>query len=185
MKRRDLFVLIPNGLSLVRLALGLAFPFSPESWRIGVVAVAAVTDAVDGFLARVLHGESETGRLLDPIADKVFVLMLMGTLLVEGAIHPLWAMGIAARDLVVLAGVAGVALRRQWTNFQRMRPTWLGKGTTVGQFAVLLVAVTWGSVPVAILIIAAGLSVAAAIDYGLAFLRHSMGTSRENVKPDR
>jgi CDP-diacylglycerol--glycerol-3-phosphate 3-phosphatidyltransferase/cardiolipin synthase len=164
-------IVIPNALSASRILLGAAFPFVPNEWRLGVVLVAALTDAVDGLLARWLRSESDTGRLFDPIADKFFILALVGTLLAEGTLHPLWALGVAMRDVVVLAGLAYTIARRQWSVGRRMRPSWLGKCTTAGQFAVLAVLVAWGSAPVWLLAVAVLLSVLAALDYCYRFAR--------------
>jgi phosphatidylglycerophosphate synthase len=169
--------LIPNGLSVFRLLLGLAFPFVPADWRLAVVVVAALSDALDGLVARWLGAESDTGRLLDPIADKVFVLVLAGTLLAEGAISPLWALGVAARDVVVLAGLLYVIARRQWARGRRMRPSWLGKCTTAAQFALLVVLVAWGSAPVGLLAAVTALSLVAAVDYALRFAALGFGKS--------
>ena len=72
--------LVPNGLSILRMALGIAFPWLPERFRLATVLVAALSDAFDGFAARRLHAESDTGQLLDPIADRTFVLLVAGTL---------------------------------------------------------------------------------------------------------
>jgi cardiolipin synthase (CMP-forming) len=160
---------LPNGLSAARLVLGLAFPFVPADWRLAVVIVAALTDLLDGPAARWLHAESDTGRLLDPVADKVFVLVLAGTLLAEGTLHPLWALGVALRDVVVLIGLLYVIARRQWAVGRRLRPSSLGKCLTAVQFAVLLVLVAWGSAPVWLLAATTALSLAAAVDYARAF----------------
>ena len=130
-------------LSPVRIVLGLAFPFVPVEWRVWVVVVAAITDMFDGLVARWLHAESDTGRLLDPVADKVFLLMLLGTLLAEGALHPLWFLGLALRDIVVLIGLIDTIARRQWAKGRMMRPSLLGKCTTAMQLAVLFVLVGW------------------------------------------
>jgi len=145
--------------------LGVAFPLVPPEWRLWLIIAAAITDFLDGFLARLLHAESELGRMLDPIADKVFVLILVGTLIAEGTLHPLWALGIAARDLAVILGVIVVVLQRRWQTTREMRPSWLGKCTTAGQFAVLLVLVVWGTAPVWLLALTTLLSVAAAVGY--------------------
>jgi cardiolipin synthase len=163
--------LIPNALSGSRILLGVSFPFLPTEWRLWVVVVAAITDALDGLAARWLHAESDTGRLLDPIADKVFVLAIGVTLLVEGALHPLWALGLAARDVVVLTGLADTIIRRQWAVGRKMRPSVLGKCTTAAQFAVLLVLVAWGTAPVWFLAATTALSLLAAADYLRAFVR--------------
>jgi len=162
---------IPNALSASRIVLGIAFPFVPGELRLWVVLAAALSDALDGLAARVLRSESDIGRLLDPAADKFFILVLVGTLLAERTLHPLWALGLAARDIVVLAGLFYTILRRQWSVGRRMRPSWLGKCTTAAQFAVLLVLVAWGSAPVWLLGLVTALSAAAAIDYVRIFFR--------------
>jgi len=160
---------IPNSCSLARMILGVAFPFVPPEWRLWLIIAAAITDFLDGFLARLLHAESELGRMLDPIADKVFVLILVGTLIAEGTLHSFWALGIAARDLAVILGVLLVVLQRRWQTTREMRPSWLGKCTTAGQFAVLLVLVVWGTAPVWSLMLTTLLSVAAAVGYARSF----------------
>ncbi|MCI0702640.1 MAG: CDP-alcohol phosphatidyltransferase family protein [Planctomycetia bacterium] len=168
---------LPNSLSITRLVLGFAFPFFPTDWRLWVVIIAAISDVFDGLTARWLHAESKAGRLLDPIADKVFILMVALTLLAEGAIHPLWAAGVAARDLVVLVGVGIVTVRRSWSAYRKMRPKLLGKITTVAQFAVLLVLAAWGSSPAWLLIVTTVLSVLAGIDYAREFVKRMIATN--------
>jgi phosphatidylglycerophosphate synthase len=120
-------------------------------------------------VARWLGAESDTGRLLDPVADKVFVLVLVGTLIAEGTLDPLWALGLAARDVVVLAGLAYTVARRQWARGRKMRPSWPGKCTTAAQFAVLFALAGWHVAPLWLLIPTVALSVAAAVDYARQF----------------
>ena len=166
---RSLLALIPNGLSAARVLLGVAFPFVPTEWRPWVVVAAALSDLLDGLVARWLRAESDTGRLLDPVADKFFVFMLAGTLLAEGALSPLWAVGLAVRDLTVLVGLVYVIVRQQWARGRKLRPSWMGKCTTAAQFAVLLVLVVWPA-PVWLLGAVTLLSAAAAVDYARRFL---------------
>ena len=66
---------IPNLLSAARLVLGLAFAAVPVSWRLVVVVVAGATEFLDGALRRLWHVSGAMGHLLDPSADKVFVLV--------------------------------------------------------------------------------------------------------------
>jgi phosphatidylglycerophosphate synthase len=165
---------IPNALSLSRVVFGLTFPFVPPGARPWLVAVAAATDALDGYTARALGMASDTGRLLDPIADKIFVILITTTLVIEGAIHPWWAAGIAARDFVVLIGSAVVLLGRRLDAMGRMYPTWLGKCTTAAQFAVLLWAAWRGSAPLSLLAFTTLLSVAAAAHYLIVFRQSIM-----------
>lgn len=162
---------IPNGLSLSRLVLAGVFPWLTADGRLVVILIAAVTDFLDGVTARWLRAESETGRLLDPIADKAFVLVLVITLIAEGVITPGWAVAVAARDVVVMVGAAVVAVRRRWSDYRRMQPTWLGKATTAAQFALLLVLAARGGAWVWLLALTASLSIAAGADYAWRFRR--------------
>jgi cardiolipin synthase (CMP-forming) len=166
---------VPNALSAARIALGAAFPFAPAEWRVWLVVAAALSDAFDGLLARVLRAESDAGRLLDPVADKVFALALFGTLLLEGTLHPLWALGLLLRDVFVLIGMAWVLLHRDWARGRRMYPSLVGKLTTGAHFAVFLALVVWGEVPLWALLCATAVSAAAALDYA----RQFFGPQRE------
>jgi CDP-diacylglycerol--glycerol-3-phosphate 3-phosphatidyltransferase len=69
-----------------------------------LVATAIASDFFDGFIARRLHEESNLGRILDPIADKILIGAVALTLTAQGK-FPLWLLSaIIARDLLILAG---------------------------------------------------------------------------------
>src|SRR5579862_6468238 len=76
-------LLAPGLLSLARFPLALAFPlvWPRPALVAGVVALAAVTDVLDGYVARKLHQQTVTGALLDPLMDKTFVLGVAATLI--------------------------------------------------------------------------------------------------------
>jgi cardiolipin synthase (CMP-forming) len=62
-----------------------------------------VSDGVDGMLARRLHAESQVGLMLDPVADKLFVMSTAFVLAWQGAL-PWWvAAALVARDVLILA----------------------------------------------------------------------------------
>ena len=163
---------LPNALSLLRLFLGLAFPLLPEGWRWSVVVVAAVTDMADGETSRLLRAESALGRLLDPIADKVFLVGVIGTLLVENRVTWIEVALIGLRDAMIVAGAIWVIAGRDHSAWRRMLPRLSGKAATVCQFAFLLTILLddapWRS---AILALTAVVSGIAAIDYLVVFLR--------------
>ncbi len=161
---------LPNALTASRLVLAVAFPWLPVPWRLAIIAWAAASDLVDGWLARRLNAASATGRILDPIADKAFVLVLVVTLVAEGTLDAWWAFGIAVRDIAVLAGVLAVLVQGKWRTARSMRPQRLGKITTAVQFAVLLVLVARGSAWPWLLALTTLLSIAAAVDSAIAFL---------------
>ncbi len=128
---------LPNGLSLLRIALAVSFPVLPPDWRLGVVAAAALSDWLDGLIARRYGACSVTGRLIDAIADKAFMLSVLLTLTFDGPLE-LWQTGLVlTRDFAVAGGAAHVVVRREWSAFRRMPARTLGKAATVAQFALL------------------------------------------------
>jgi phosphatidylglycerophosphate synthase len=168
--RWPLVLQIPNALTALRLVVGLAFPWAPASRRLMLLIVAALTEALDGTLARLLDAQSRTGLVLDPIADKVFVLGAFAALVKDGTVPAPAALGLVGRDLLVLAGAAWVVLRHGRAGLHRMPPRVLGKLTTAVQLGLLLVLIgrPGTAVPPALYAAAAALSVAAGLDY----LRH-------------
>ena len=97
-----------NLLSLARLLL--AVPMAFILWQddrvltLVVFALAIATDLLDGYLARRLNQISDFGKIIDPLADKVFVSTVAVLLAFMGRI-PLWfLLAIVARDAVILAG---------------------------------------------------------------------------------
>ena len=163
---------LPNSLSLLRLFLGVIFPLLPESWRWSVVLVAAFTDMADGETSRLLRAESALGRLLDPIADKIFLVGVIGTLLVEGRVTWLEVALIGLRDVMIVAGAVWVIAIRDGSAWRRMLPRLCGKAATVCQFAFLLTVLLddapWRT---AVLWLTAVVSGVAAADYFVVFMR--------------
>lgn len=97
----------PNLLSLSRIALAL-----PTVWAItaghGIVAfsfliAALVTDFLDGMLARRSGRPTELGKILDPVADKVFVAMVLAALVLIRRVPFELAVVVVLRDLLLLA----------------------------------------------------------------------------------
>lgn len=104
----------PNGLTVGRLILG---PVVLACLRAGAVRlafylflVAMLTDLCDGYLARRSNRVTEFGRLMDPLADKVLVsLVLIGFLLLGLPYVPFWMVAaIVGRELLILGCRAGV-----------------------------------------------------------------------------
>jgi cardiolipin synthase (CMP-forming) len=98
---------LPNLLSLLRLASVPVFLYlfvtDREEAAVVLYALGALTDFFDGFIARRLGQVSEIGKLLDPLADRIFIIALALALVSVGAL-PWWlATAIVVRDLVVLS----------------------------------------------------------------------------------
>lgn len=109
MKRE--FWTIPNALSLLRLLLALPFTYvllagvpGARWWAVGIIVCGVITDKLDGDVARWLHCESEWGRILDPLADKVAVATMALVLLWLGLVPAWFVVLLLVRDLLILAG---------------------------------------------------------------------------------
>jgi cardiolipin synthase len=97
---------VPNLLSLLRL-LGVPYFFwlivgpHADGLALIVLSVSAITDWLDGYLARRLNQFSRLGELLDPLADRLYILAALAALFVRDLI-PLWVVvALVGRDLVM------------------------------------------------------------------------------------
>lgn len=122
---------VPNSITLFRLALVPVFVFLQLShqpgWALACFATAAISDGLDGLLARLLNQRTKLGGLLDPIADKVLVLAALVSLVMEKRL-PLWLLVITlARDVLMVAG----ALMVTYKNLEiPTEPSRIGKYAT-------------------------------------------------------
>lgn len=92
----------------VRFPLTVAFALVTDArWRLAVVAAAALSDFVDGRLARRL-GPSRVGVVLDPLADKLFMLVAFLVVTREGLLAWWEILMVLSRD--ILAGVGAVTV---------------------------------------------------------------------------
>ncbi|MCP5064306.1 MAG: hypothetical protein GY936_17845, partial [Ignavibacteriae bacterium] len=71
---------------------------------IGLYIAAYITDILDGFLARKLNQISELGKIIDPLADKILVIMIVSYLYIFNIIPPIYFWIIVLRDLIIFAG---------------------------------------------------------------------------------
>jgi len=106
---------LPNFLTMVRICLIPVFvlvflaPTPDRSWAAAVIfTVAAVTDLLDGYIARRTGQVTKLGKLLDPIADKLLVLSALILLVNIDRVSALAALLIIARELAV-TGVRAIA----------------------------------------------------------------------------
>lgn len=170
MGRRALFNL-PNTISLSRVVLALAFVLVSEPWdRIGLIAVAAFTDFMDGWLARHAKSESITGALLDPLADRIFVLVAISTYLVEGQLTAPQYFVFLTRDLATAAGfiVAKIVPTLRPAVF---RSRLLGKIVTVLQLITLAAIVIVPELTTILVLTIGVVSAASIVDYAIALWR--------------
>jgi len=143
---------IPNYISIFRLMLVPVFVISlldyadtgtELSWWTAVVAylVAAISDGVDGYIARRFKQRSELGTFLDPLADKL--LLVSGLVVLSfSSDHlvqlPIWMIGVVlGRDLFLLLGFFVIT---HWCGKMKIQPHFISKCATVLQ----MIVVAWG-----------------------------------------
>lgn len=163
------FLTLSNLLSLSRIPLGVSFlAVSEPVWLAAIVAVGAVTDLLDGLVARLTRTVSQVGLLLDPFCDKLFVLMGLVSFLPGG--HLDWA-GFLILILRDIFTAGAYLLGRLVGRVIPFRPRLPGKLTTAGQVATLFSLIFWPRwVPLLLLGVGA-VSVYAVVDYGMMGIR--------------
>jgi cardiolipin synthase len=150
-----------------------------------VFAAAALTDLLDGYVARRRGSQSRLGAFLDPIADKLLLTASFVTLTYLKAL-PFWITAVViSRDVILVVG----ALVIQMIGARIYpRPTWAGKVTTFLQILVVLVGLTarYGSLPPlargSVMWLAAGFTVFSGLQYivqGMRFL-NAVGTDERD-----
>jgi cardiolipin synthase len=125
---------IPNFITILRILL---VPFTV--WLIitgsfhfafATFVVAGLSDAIDGFLARRFHLQTDLGEVLDPIADKALLVSIFVALGALGHL-PVWlVILVASRDVLI---VGAVVISWFMDKPVVMRPLWISKVNTTGQ----------------------------------------------------
>ena len=127
----DRVLTLPNLLSVLRLLgvplfLWLLLGPHADGWAIIVLALAGVTDWADGKLARALGQSSRLGALLDPAADRLYIVATLVAFVIRDVV-PLWVVVVLlGRELVL--GVTLLVLRRD--GWPPLQVHYLGKAAT-------------------------------------------------------
>lgn len=100
-----------------------------------LVALASVTDALDGLLARRYGWQSRFGEIADPIADKLLFGVLLVVVTIQGIV-PVWVtVVVLGRDLVILAGAS---VYSALFGYVEIAPLYISKVNTAVQIIVLV-----------------------------------------------
>ena len=134
MRRQD----IPNLISITRILLVVPLVVALLDYQFGIAmvlfAIAGISDALDGFLAKHYHWESRLGSILDPLADKLLLVAGFATLTWLGFI-PNWLIWLVlGRDIMIVTG--GMAYHYLYGKF-KLLPLWSSKINTF--FQIMLV----------------------------------------------
>ena len=129
---------IPNFLSLMRIILVPVFVIlliqKQYDKALIVFAVAGLTDALDGTLARVLKCQTKLGAFLDPVADKLLLVTSFVSLAFFGLIPGWLAVIVISRDFIILLGIAIMTII---SIPYEIKPAIVGKITTALQVATI------------------------------------------------
>jgi cardiolipin synthase len=132
----DRVLTIPNGISAARLAGVPVFLWlvlgprtaTADDWAVGLLIAAGLSDWLDGKIARAFNQASRLGQLLDPAADRLYIVATIVALAIRGII-PWWLVAVlAVRELTV--GAALAVLRRR-AGFGTLQVSLVGKGATL------------------------------------------------------
>lgn len=131
---------LPNLLTLVRLCLIPVFlgfvGRHKYTEALYVFALAALTDSLDGTVARWFHAKTELGAFLDPLADKLMLLSAFIALTFEHRM-PIWVLGVVIiRDIVIVVGYFMIS----FVTGERIpvRPSYIGKASTFFQLSCII-----------------------------------------------
>ena len=136
---RNYLKFIPNLISLIRISLVIPIVLNllsgKYSFALILFAIASLSDAIDGLIARLFKWQTDLGKILDPVADKLLMI---------GSITALWLNQIVPlsvfiifvlRDLLILLGAAFEMSITEKTP----SPNLIGKITTTSQIIYILV----------------------------------------------
>jgi len=180
---------LPNLLCVLRIVLVYPVAAGILQQRYGMVlvlfALAALTDALDGFLAKRFCWTSELGKVLDPLADKLMLMTVFVCLSITG-LSPWWLTALVIlRDLVILFGALTF---KRLVGPLRGAPTIASKLNTLCQvtYCLAVVAASGYGRPGTYAVDALGALVlmttaVSGIDYVLVYARRAVQVARERV----
>ena len=164
---------VPNVLTVFRILLVpvlvalMLSEFASDALAAGVFILASFTDALDGWLARRAKSESNFGRLMDPLADKLLVTSALVSLVALDRVQAWVAMVIIAREFAV-TGLRQVAVEQ---GHVIAAGSW-GKVKTVLQIAMVLALITVDGSPAwvdALVYVTVAVTVYSGADYFFGF----------------
>ncbi len=164
-------VTVPNLVSTSRVLLAIGFlAIEAVPVRLALLAAASLTDFLDGWIARRTKAVSRIGALIDPIADRLFVLGVVASYVIGGQLAVWQAAAILFRDVMSVIGWF-VARRVSWLRPITFRARGIGKLVTVLQLATFVTVLIWPGWVDALVLLVAVLGIGATVDYTLMLWR--------------
>ena len=138
---------IPNVLSFIRLALIpfilWAFFINEVYLSAGLIVLSALTDMVDGYIARHYGMITTLGKALDPIADKLTLFSIIIALSIYSSVIFIVLILFVIKEVIL--GIEGIIIiKKTGTTYSSM---WHGKMTTVFLYLTMIIHVVWVGIP--------------------------------------
>lgn len=132
----DRVLTVPNLISATRMALIPVFAWvfltgDRDTLAFVLLVIIGSTDWVDGYVARATGQVSKLGKLLDPVADRLAIIVALLTLTFRGLVPTVLAVILLVRDTIV--SIAFPVLEKK--GFPRIPVNWVGKWATALIFA--------------------------------------------------
>jgi cardiolipin synthase (CMP-forming) len=131
MERGSRIVTLPNLISALRLACAPLFVWLLADDHLlaaaGLLALLGASDWVDGWIARRFDQGSDLGKILDPVADRILLLVAAVALMVQGSVPVAVGVLVLARELAVSVAVLVLAA----AGARRIDVQWVGKAGTL------------------------------------------------------
>ena len=164
MNRGAIFSL-PNVVSMSRVVLAAGFVGARGAEeRLALIGVASVTDFLDGWLARRRNAATRWGALIDPIADRIFVLTAVSAFLISGELTTWQYFVLLSRDIMTAIGFL-VARLVPWLRPVEFKARYLGKVVTTLQLATFIAILAYPDVVTFLVLLVGIASAAAIVDY--------------------
>lgn len=168
---RPVILTLPNLVSSSRVVLAMGFVATDAiPVRLALIGVASLTDVLDGWLARRAKLVSRFGALLDPVADRFFVLAVVISYVLGGQFSVWQAVAVVFRDVMSVVGFF-VARNVRWLRPVPFNARLIGKVVTGVQFITFLAVLLTPGFVDALVVLVGVLGVAATIDYTLMLWR--------------
>jgi len=137
---------IPNSLTILRILLVPVLVgflvYGHYSYALVTLLIAALTDGLDGTIARLANQRTQFGAYLDPLADKLLLMSAFVTFAILDLV-PVWSVIlVVSRDAILLTGTLLARLTETRVN---VSPTMLGKATTFVQLLYIILTLVLAS----------------------------------------
>lgn len=129
---------IPNFITLIRILLIPVLVIFLMEGRMGLAlltfVIASLSDALDGFIARLFKQKTHLGAFIDPIADKLLLTTSYITLAIYSMVPGWLAVLVVSRDIIIITGIGVLMLNNKPLE---IKPTIDSKLTTFMQLATI------------------------------------------------